>query len=340
MYERWVRPFLRDRRPDVVHFHHTMFLGLDLVRVVRETLPNAAIVYTLHDFYPICANRGQLFKTNGRGLCEAASPGECHRCFPDVAPLSFARRSGYARAMLAGVDVFVAPSQCLADKFATWGIPKDRLVVEDYGRVPPARVAAPAVGPDRRRFGYFGQLNPFKGVHVLLEAVRQIATRGELDFSVRLNSAGLEMQAPNFRENLGRLIAAGGKVVADAGSYSPSELPDRMAAVDWVVVPSVWWENSPLVIQEAFAHGRPVICSDVGGMAEKVRDGVDGLHFRVGDPDALAAVLTRAATEPGLWDHLRRGVRPPSDVRTHLGRLKAIYTRAAAEKARSRSAVR
>ena len=56
-----------------------------------------------------------------------------------------------------------------------------------------------------------------------------------------------------------------------------------MAEIDWVVVPSIWWENSPLVIQEAFLHGRPVICSDIGGMAEKVRHGVDGLHFRVGD---------------------------------------------------------
>jgi len=57
-----------------------------------------------------------------------------------------------------------------------------------------------------------------------------------------------------------------------------------MAAVDWVVVPSIWWENSPLVIQEAFAHGRPVICSDIGGMAEKVAHEKNGLHFRANDP--------------------------------------------------------
>ena len=60
-----------------------------------------------------------------------------------------------------------------------------------------------------------------------------------------------------------------------------------MAEIDWVVVPSIWWENSPLVIQEAFLHGRPVICSDIGGMAEKVEHEVNGLHFRVGDHAAL-----------------------------------------------------
>ena len=66
-----------------------------------------------------------------------------------------------------------------------------------------------------------------------------------------------------------------------------------MADVEWVVVPSIWWENSPLVIQEAFAHGRPVICSDIGGMAEKVADGVSGLHFRVNDPVSLADTIRR-----------------------------------------------
>ena len=73
-----------------------------------------------------------------------------------------------------------------------------------------------------------------------------------------------------------------------AGKYDHDDLPRLMAEIDWVVVPSRWWENSPLVIQEAFLHGRPVICSDIGGMAEKVTDGVDGLHFRVGDPRSLA----------------------------------------------------
>ena len=55
-----------------------------------------------------------------------------------------------------------------------------------------------------------------------------------------------------------------------------------MRSVDWVIMPSVWWENSPIVIQEAFFHGRPIISSNIGGMAEKITDDVDGLHFRVG----------------------------------------------------------
>ena len=74
------------------------------------------------------------------------------------------------------------------------------------------------------------------------------------------------------------------------------------------LLPSRWWENSPLVVQEAFTHRRPVICSGIGGLAEKVDDEVNGLHFNVGDPDSLAWVIQRAATEPGLWERLRAGI--------------------------------
>ena len=98
-----------------------------------------------------------------------------------------------------------------------------------------------------------------------------------------------------------------------------------MAETDWVVVPSIWWENSPLVIQEAFFHGRPVICSDIGGMAEKVRDGVDGLHFRRNDAFSLAGAFETAATSPRLWKGLREGIREPHAMDTHVARLLDLY---------------
>jgi glycosyltransferase involved in cell wall biosynthesis len=98
-----------------------------------------------------------------------------------------------------------------------------------------------------------------------------------------------------------------------------------MAGVDWVVVPSIWWENSPLVIQEAFCHRRPVICSNIGGMAEKVDDRVNGLHFAVGDPAALAATLELAATRSGLLDELRAGIKAPPTVAETADACLKIY---------------
>src|ERR1044071_1235531 len=98
-----------------------------------------------------------------------------------------------------------------------------------------------------------------------------------------------------------------------------------MANFDWVVVPSIWWENSPLVIQEAFQHGRPVICSDIGGMAEKVAHGVNGLHFRAGDARSLASTIRTAAETPGLWERLREGIQPVYPMATHVAALTEIY---------------
>ena len=86
------------------------------------------------------------------------------------------------------------------------------------------------------------------------------------------------------------------------GRYAHADLPGVMANLDWIIVPSIWWENSPLVIQEAFHHGRPVICSDIGGWRRKSHDGVNGLHFRAGDPVSLAETIWEAVSTPGLWD--------------------------------------
>ena len=90
-----------------------------------------------------------------------------------------------------------------------------------------------------------------------------------------------------------------------------SDLERLMADVDWVVVPSVWWENSPMVISEAFFFGKPVICSNIGGMAERVSNGIDGLHFSVGSSGSLARAMARALTEEGLWKGLRANITPP-----------------------------
>jgi glycosyltransferase involved in cell wall biosynthesis len=102
-----------------------------------------------------------------------------------------------------------------------------------------------------------------------------------------------------------------------------------MTRVDWVVVPSIWWETGPIVVLEAFRHGRPVICSDIGGMSEKVADGVNGLHFRRADAEHLAQVIERAAEMPGLWDELRAGIppHPGQTLEESVASLTAVYER-------------
>jgi glycosyltransferase involved in cell wall biosynthesis len=102
-------------------------------------------------------------------------------------------------------------------------------------------------------------------------------------------------------------------------------LPELMREVDWVVVPSTWWENSPVVIQEAFLHGRPIICSDIGGMAEKVRNRVDGLHFRAGSAESLVDRLIEVLQNPGVWERLRSRIRRPLSASDAAEQHLAVY---------------
>ena len=124
----------------------------------------------------------------------------------------------------------------------------------------------------------------------------------------------LEQQPPAFQTRFADLVERAGARARFYGGYRPSELPQIIRNVDWVIMPSSWWENSPVVIQEAYLHGRPVICSDIGGMAEKVRNGETGLHFRVGCVEDLVDRLTEALTTPDLWDRLRANIPRPADV--------------------------
>src|SRR5204863_4376445 len=136
-----------------------------------------------------------------------------------------------------------------------------------------------------------------------------------------IHGANLDWAPTAFQDKLRALLEEAGGSVTLVGQYEPEDLPKLMAETDWVVVPSIWWENSPLVIQEAFLYGRPVICSDIGGMAEKVTQGVNGLHFSVGDPRSLANVIRTAVTTPGLWDELREGIPPVYGMEEHVASL-------------------
>jgi len=327
-YSKHFREFLLAMKPDVVHFQHTLFLGYDLIREVANTLPNAAILYTLHEYLPICARDGQMVRSANNELCEEESPLRCHGCFPHISPQAFFLRKRFIQSQFALVDLFVAPSRFLMDRYIEWGIPAEKIRFQDYGRrVPEQREPEPA-RKTRNRLAYFGQLSGYKGVDVLLEAMRLLQVESAPAPAVatlRIHGANLELQDGEFKRIVARLLEDTRDSVTLIGKYRPEQLPALMRDIDWVVVPSIWWENSPLVIQEAFLSHRPVICSNVGGMAEKVTAGVNGLHFRVGDPTSLASVIRGAVQAPATWERLTQGIPSISTLDSQVADLQQIY---------------
>jgi glycosyltransferase involved in cell wall biosynthesis len=105
---------------------------------------------------------------------------------------------------------------------------------------------------------------------------------------------------------------------------------ELMQGMDWIVVPSIWWENSPVVIEEALIAGRPIICSNIGGMAEKVEDGKFGVHFEVGNAADLSATIARCCGNAELWRKLAAGRRRPAGPDEVAARHGKVYAAAAA----------
>lgn len=298
-------------RPEIVHYHHLLHVGAESLALVRRVLPQSRIVLTLHDFYPICARDGLMLKTADDAPCHAADPDACHGCFPQRSAERFALRRLHLGNMLGLVDRFVAPSRFLRDRYVAWGLDADGIAVIPNG-VPEAAdsVDDGEIRP-RNRFGFFGTVAPHKGVLLAMEAAIRAAKSHDLSLTVFGGSAH---QAPDFRDEFARLLKRGQGRVSHHGAYDRVDLARLMRGVDWVVVPSLWWENAPLVILEAFRHRRPVIAADIGGMAELVADGVGGLLFRRGDSLQLQGVMERAATDRGLWSRLRASIPPVGTV--------------------------
>ncbi|MFN3449506.1 MAG: glycosyltransferase [Roseococcus sp.] len=324
----WFAEFLRDTRPDVVHFHHFMTIGFDLFLIARRVLPNARLVLTLHEFLAICKADGHMVRRNDRTLCQQASPVRCHQCFPDISPEMFQLRSDWVRHALSVFDAFIAPTDFVRRRYLAWGLPAEKLHVvtnaqADYSqqdfRVPFQR---PAHAGPPNRFGFFGQLVDNKGLGVVFDALELYAKTHEEPITLDISGANLNYASEGFRQRFDAFLEHARSLeplvtVRHLGGYSMADLPTRMGRVDWVIVPSVWWEIFALVLSEAYMFRRPPIASNIGGLGERVRHDVDGLLFDVGDAVSLMQTLHRCVTEPGLHARLAAaspGVPPVRDV--------------------------
>lgn len=284
--------------PDVVHIHHFCFWGIELLEYFEARHIPTCI--TLHEFMAICHRDGQMMKTDGR-LCHTASSGECAQCFPDMTSGMFFLREQLFLDQLRRAAAVISPSDFLAERFRRWSGGRlqvqtienprvlDRYEPVEHG---PAR---PPGGP--LRIGYFGQINPYKGTELLLDAAALLRARG-VDLNIRLFGVNLDIQEEGFRQRIRSKIADLGTTIEFFGSYQNAAVLRLMAACDAVVVPSLWWENSPLVIQEAIDAGVLLIGSRHGGIEEKLRSYDRSILFEPGSSLDLAEKIAALAVAP------------------------------------------
>ncbi|ERI15670.1 glycosyltransferase family 4 protein [Brucella intermedia] len=309
---------LQDFRPDVVHLHHLLLLGAEFPHIVRRTLPDCRILLTLHDYYPICHHDGLMVRTTGKELCHGASPDRCHACFKDIALDKFVLRERHIKSLLSAVDAFVSPSEFLKQRYVEWGLAEELISVIHNGQPERPSLETRHVERGKPVFGYFGNLNPWKGATVLLEAARQLISEG-FDFELRVHGAA-PFQSESFVSEIEQLFAETYPFVQRRGAYRRDDIAQLIQTVDCAIMPSIWWENAPLVIQEAQGQNRPVICSNIGGMAEMIEHEVNGLTVPPNDPLALAQAMRRMAENPDLRHSLSTNARHPDTIDTTAAR--------------------
>lgn len=331
--------------PDVLHVHNLLNLSFDLPRLARER--GIATVATLHDHTLVCASGGQRVHVEDEHVCHEIDPERCRRCFerspfgaqwtvgrlrrrpagrralelagrlrrrfPAAAERVAGRLPGltveasdvrmrlsYARHVFEQLDHVVAPSAALARAYAELGMNPARVEVSDYGFVhaPSAQRSASPVP----RFGFVGSLVWHKGVHLLLSSLRHL--RGGFTVDV-FGDPGV---SPAYVGELRRL--AEGLPVTFRGPFGRDDVPRVYASIDVLIVPSLWPENSPLVIHEAFMHGTAVAGTRMGGIPELVDEEVNGLLYDAFDERQLTGVLQRFIDDTALAARLAAAAPP------------------------------
>jgi len=307
-------------QPDVVHVGHLNHLSTSLLgEASKRQIP---VVYTLHDYWLMCP-RGQFMQMfpqepeNLWAACDGQDNRKCAaRCYtryfsgaPEERETDMAywsdwvdRRMRHMRELAECVDLFIAPARYLRDRYRDgFGLPARKLVYLDYG-FDHSRLSGRIRTPGEPfTFGYIGTHIPAKGIHDLIRAFGEVS--GDPVLRIWGRHRGQDSEA---LITIAQSLPAGvSQRVEWMQEYRNQDIVrDVFNRVDAIVVPSVWVENSPLVIHEAQQARVPVITANAGGMAEYVRHGVNGRLFEHRTYPSLASQMQRFVNDPELTRRL------------------------------------
>lgn len=334
---------LSDYKPDIIHLQHLLYHSLRYPTIARQS--NIPILFTLHDYWLTCPRWGQRIKRD-MSICHTVTLQECSDCLyekplkanifspssvyqflrnsfnrsgkPETRYNALYERKNQAIALSNDIDLFIAPSPFLLKEFTDFGVPEDKILFSDYGFDKSGYTKRARPNTAHICFGFIGTISEHKGVHVLVEAFNRIAEE-----EAELHIYGELSWFPEYSTKLRK--AAISPAISFKGAIPNSSVADILSNIDVLVVPSIWFENSPLTIHEAFMAGVPVITSNLGGMADLVEDQKNGLLFEVNNPDSLANAIQKLVDSETLLDQLRRGIPAVKSIQENGMEIEQIY---------------
>lgn len=294
---KFIGSVLEAEQPDLVHVGHPMRMEQF---VTASQLLEIPYLITLTDFYLLCVNC-KLITAEGHSCVGPSGGRSCRARCPDYAHLNLERRLEQAGSVLAGAQKVMVPSRTMGSVFLG-EFPELDVAYAPYG------IDYSRMRSNRKRYGkddavtfcYAGQLGAHKGVHVLVDAFRQVSAE---DASLLIYGSGSEEY-----ESRVRAIAQDDPRIRFCGVYNEDYIGRVYSGVDVATVPSLWMENNTISMNEALACEVPVMVSDVPGMSERVREAVDGFIVGVGRVDDWRQRMQAIVDDPSVLNELKENI--------------------------------
>ena len=354
-FARWFRRYVAQFKPAIVHFFHLQHLSASAIDVCHAL--GIPMLMTPTDFWLICPNNQLRLADNS--LCQgpandgvnclkhavsnnqAPAVAKVFQQLPDkvVATMiwgvnkgAFSRswfspmvralyqRPGFLRDRMNKLDRVIAPTRLMQDMLIKNGLRPEKIVFSRFGIQTPAAEAHTASVGGGIRIGFIGGLSEHKGAHLLISAVKLVPKAIALELKV----FGRTDLDPAYFEKLMHLADADQRI-RFCGVFPNEEIATIFAELDVLVVPSIWYENTPLVIYSAQAAGCPVIASNLGGMAEVIEHEKNGLLFKAGDIAALACAIEELAGDRALLRQLAANAIMPKSIVDYVAELCILY---------------
>ena len=328
-YRNNVRALIRDQRPDVVHAHN-LWMRLSPAPLQAAGEAGIPVVMTVHDYNWVCPRKWMI--TEEDRPCETGFGRRCalSRCrgshegltWLPYNALRWLKTAWHRRMLIRWVDRFISPSEHLAQWMERSLGVSEVLHIPNFAPRPQGGSVDAVEHPNTLLFA--GRLSREKGVDVLLRAMPLVVSNHP---EVRLVIAGDGPRRRNLEDLAAELEIE--SVVRFAGALGPEALGRLYGDAGLVVLPTLWMENCPVSILEAFAHGRAVAASRIGGVPELVDDGRTGLLFERGDVRELGARLVELLADPDRINAIGRNAESSWAARftpeIHGRRLREAY---------------
>ena len=310
---------------DIYHCAHPLRIASS-IKAARDA--GVKVVLMVTDYFLMCP-MGIMLRSDNT-LCDGPDKGRncLKHCFSNVREERMERRNSDAAALLECCDQLLSPSRFLISLFNYTGfIPSERFLLSrhgfDYGKKKKYFSREPG---ESVTFGYIGTVQYHKGIHIMIEGFKKARNQ-----NIRLQVWGGCFHEIEFQKSVFKM-AEGDSRIECKGPYNFNDIEKILETIDVVVVPSIWYENAPLTITTSLAYGIPVITSDIGGMSEAIKDGWNGLTFRVGDSADLAEKIASVGGNPGLISTFKRNIQYPIRVEEETFNTELIYKQLLSEK--------